>query len=214
MVGTTYGAGDGSTTFNVIDKRGRTSIGKDDMGGGAAGRITSGGSGITGTTLGANGGAETVTVSQANLPNINLNVTIPAGQGSHNHTGTAPFSIANQTQAGSDIAKASNGSTAITINSNTLPQMTGNRRVGRIGHGGEQCAARHHRELHPARTLGRESHKAETEHANRDGGGCKSTTGHSCSRPREWRLGLQLIIRRFLQHFAFLRHTTLPHNSR
>ena len=36
MVGTTYGAGDGSTTFNVIDKRGRVSAGKDDMGGSAA----------------------------------------------------------------------------------------------------------------------------------------------------------------------------------
>ena len=36
-IGTTYGAGDGSTTFNVPDLRGRVPAGKDDMGGGAAG---------------------------------------------------------------------------------------------------------------------------------------------------------------------------------
>ena len=39
MVGTTYGAGNGST-FNVIDKRGRVSAGKDDMGGASANRLT------------------------------------------------------------------------------------------------------------------------------------------------------------------------------
>jgi microcystin-dependent protein len=86
MVGTSYGPGDGSTTFNVIDKRGRVSAGKDDMGGSAASRITSAGSSIDGTTLGANGGAQTVTLAQANLPNVNFNVDIPSGQGSHNHT--------------------------------------------------------------------------------------------------------------------------------
>jgi microcystin-dependent protein len=74
LVGTTYGAGDGSTTFNVIDKRGRVSAGKDDMGGSAAGRLTSGGSGVAGTTLGATGGAEAVTLSVAQLP-----VIAPAG---------------------------------------------------------------------------------------------------------------------------------------
>src|SRR5713101_6981918 len=59
MVGSTYGAGDGSTTFNVIDKRGRVSAGKDDMGGSAASRIgsvvTDSGT-IIGGTLGSVGG--------------------------------------------------------------------------------------------------------------------------------------------------------------
>jgi microcystin-dependent protein len=76
MVGTTYGAGDGSTTFNVVDKRGRVSAGKDDMGGSAASRITSGGSSIAGTTLGASGGAESVALAQANLPNVNFTCAI------------------------------------------------------------------------------------------------------------------------------------------
>lgn len=40
-IGTTYGTGDGSTTFNIPDRRGRTSVGQDNMGTaqGAAGRL-------------------------------------------------------------------------------------------------------------------------------------------------------------------------------
>lgn len=39
MWGTVHGAGDGSTTFNVIDKRGRVPAGRDNMGGNAANRL-------------------------------------------------------------------------------------------------------------------------------------------------------------------------------
>lgn len=39
-IGTSYGAGDGSTTFNLPDGRGRVIAGKDDMGGADAGRLT------------------------------------------------------------------------------------------------------------------------------------------------------------------------------
>ena len=67
-IGTTYGAGDGSTTFNLPDLRGRVAAGRDDMGGSAANRITNGGSGIVGTTLGAAGGAETHTLTTAQIP--------------------------------------------------------------------------------------------------------------------------------------------------
>jgi microcystin-dependent protein len=55
---TTYGSGDGSTTFNLPDLRGRVPAGKDNMGGVAANRLTSGNSGIAATSLGANGGDE------------------------------------------------------------------------------------------------------------------------------------------------------------
>jgi len=55
-VGTTYGSGDGSTTFNLPDLRGRSIFGRDDMNGTAANRITNAVSGITATTLGAAGG--------------------------------------------------------------------------------------------------------------------------------------------------------------
>jgi microcystin-dependent protein len=86
MVGNTYGAGDGSTTFNVIDKRGRVSAGKDDMGASAASRITNGGSGITGTTLGNAGGAETVTLAIGNLPSHTHTFSGSTGGQSANHT--------------------------------------------------------------------------------------------------------------------------------
>ena len=70
IVGTTYGNGDGSTTFNLPDKRGRVSVGLDTMGGVAVGRVTLGGSGINGATIGATGGGETYTMLRSDLPNI------------------------------------------------------------------------------------------------------------------------------------------------
>jgi microcystin-dependent protein len=66
VIGTTWGAGDGSTTFNVPDLRGRVMAGVDNMGGSPANRITSGIAGISGVTLGASGG------NQANSPDTTL----------------------------------------------------------------------------------------------------------------------------------------------
>lgn len=97
IIGTTYGSGDGSTTFNLPDLRGRTIYGKDDMGGSAANRITTAGSGLDGLTLGAGGGSQTRTLLTVNLPaytpagsNASSSVTI-SGQGSgtliQNNTG-------------------------------------------------------------------------------------------------------------------------------
>lgn len=40
LVSTSYGVGDGSTTFNLPDYRGRTLVGLDNMGGSSANRIT------------------------------------------------------------------------------------------------------------------------------------------------------------------------------
>lgn len=68
IIGTTYGAGDGSTTFNLPDLRGRVIAGRDNMGGTAANRLTTGGSGVNGAALGGNGGAETHTLSTAQMP--------------------------------------------------------------------------------------------------------------------------------------------------
>jgi microcystin-dependent protein len=67
-LGTTYGSGDGSTTFGVPDLRGRIPGGKDNMGGSAASRLTSGGSGVDGATLGAAGGAQTHTLDSNQIP--------------------------------------------------------------------------------------------------------------------------------------------------
>jgi len=56
VIGTQYGAGDGTTTFNVPDVQGRVIAGKDDMSGTSADRLTAEVSGIDGDTLGATGG--------------------------------------------------------------------------------------------------------------------------------------------------------------
>lgn len=58
VLSTSYGSGNGTTTFNLPDLRGRAPIGKDDLGGSAASRITSGNAGFSGATLGAAGGDE------------------------------------------------------------------------------------------------------------------------------------------------------------
>lgn len=72
-----YGSGGDTTTVGVPDCRGRALAGLDNMGGTAASRITSAGSSINGQALNVGGGAQTVTLSQGNLPNVNFTVTDP-----------------------------------------------------------------------------------------------------------------------------------------
>src|SRR5258708_2491532 len=55
LTGTTYGVGDGSTTFNVPDLRGRAVFSPD---GGGSGRITVAGGNFDGTVLGGTGGSQ------------------------------------------------------------------------------------------------------------------------------------------------------------
>lgn len=68
IIGTTFGSGDGSTTFNLPDKRGRVSAGKDNMGGTAAGRLTGLSGGVDGTILGATGGSQSHTLLITEIP--------------------------------------------------------------------------------------------------------------------------------------------------
>jgi microcystin-dependent protein len=79
IVGTTYGSGDGATTFNLPDKRGRISVALDTMGGTAAGRVTSATGGIDGTTVGATGGGQIYTMQRSDLPNVAPTFTGSAG---------------------------------------------------------------------------------------------------------------------------------------
>jgi len=65
-IGTLHGAGDGSTTFNLPDCRGRVTAGAD----GGAGRLTSAGFGGT-AALAATGGGETQTLTIAQMPGHN-----------------------------------------------------------------------------------------------------------------------------------------------
>ena len=70
-IGTTYGVGDGSTTFNVPDLRGRTVAGLDDMGGADSGRLD------WANALGTAGGSQnhTLTAAQSGLPAHSHSVT-------------------------------------------------------------------------------------------------------------------------------------------
>lgn len=92
-IGTTYGAGDGSTTFNVPDLRGRAIAGQDDMGGVSADRLTDQSGGLDGDTLGASGGAETHTLTEAQLA-------------SHTHTVTNSLKLTDADDTGSTPASA------------------------------------------------------------------------------------------------------------
>jgi microcystin-dependent protein len=62
VISTTYGSGDGSTTFNLPDLRGRAVAGVDNMGGTDAGRLS------ISNTLGTTTGAETHTLSSSEMP--------------------------------------------------------------------------------------------------------------------------------------------------
>ena len=93
IISTTYGAGDGTTTFNLPDLRGRTVAGLDNMGGSDAGRLS------TANTLGTTTGTETVTLTaaQSGVPahshaNTVTNNAVTTGAGSaHQHANTASF---------------------------------------------------------------------------------------------------------------------------
>lgn len=84
VIGTTYGAVDG-THFTIPDKRGRTTAGKDDMGGVSANRLTTP---INGDTLGAAGGAESVALITANVAahTHTFSDTATTSTGSVNHS--------------------------------------------------------------------------------------------------------------------------------
>jgi microcystin-dependent protein len=76
VLGTTYGDGNGSNTFNLPDLRGRVRAGRDNMGGSPADRLTNT---VDGTQMGHTGGHERITLESDHLP-------------SHTHTGTTTSS--------------------------------------------------------------------------------------------------------------------------
>lgn len=96
--GRPYG-GAAATNFNLPDMRGRTAVGKDDMGGTAANRITAAISGVSGASLGAVFGAEGITLTTGQLPAHNHGITgVPSiSDPTHNHGGTV--GIENQAHA-------------------------------------------------------------------------------------------------------------------
>jgi microcystin-dependent protein len=89
LIGTTFGVGDNSTTFNLPDKRGLVSAASDNLGGTSASRIS--------LTYGVTGGVSAVGIAQGNLPAVNLTGAAVAVSASgttsiesalHSHTGS------------------------------------------------------------------------------------------------------------------------------
>lgn len=64
VISTTYGVGDGSTTFNLPDLRGRVPAGLDNLGGSSANTITN----AAADSLGGGYGSETHTLTEAEMP--------------------------------------------------------------------------------------------------------------------------------------------------
>lgn len=120
-LGTTYGVGDGSTTFNIPDLRGRVIAGQDDMGGTSANRLTTAKSGINGDNLGAFGGQEDhlLTHAESGLPahthdiqSITSVSTDTVGSGNRLRTGD---NITNGVTGGAQDATSSHNNVQPTI---------------------------------------------------------------------------------------------------
>lgn len=85
VISTTYGTGDGSTTFNLPDTRGRFPAGQDDMGGSSANRITDSQADNLGQAAGTADGAHThsmTTDPDNGAGGANINYSTGAATGS------------------------------------------------------------------------------------------------------------------------------------
>jgi microcystin-dependent protein len=137
LIGTTFGSGDGSTTFNIPDLRGRIPAGLDNMGGSAASRIgsvvTDNGT-IVGTTIGSTGGSATHAQATSEVGQHSHGITEPNSGSGHKHGFSAEFRDDGTintagSQNGIDCAPPASGSarhtdfstTGITINNSSAP---------------------------------------------------------------------------------------------
>ncbi len=126
VIGTTYGTGDGSTTFNLPDLRGRTVAGLDNMGGSDAGRLSwqnvLGTVGVSSTTVDSGEEKHTLSAAESGVPAHSHGITDPG----HNHQLyyiTSAGGAFAPNYAGGTISPAAaatmNGVTGITVNNNT-----------------------------------------------------------------------------------------------
>lgn len=121
-IGTSFGTGNGSTTFNVPDCRGRVTAGKDNMGGTSANRLTSP---INGDNLAEAGGAEGHILTVAQMPSHDHGNTGSAG--AHNHYAVNNTSSGTGLAGGQTIAYngPASGDSEYTLRGNTVPANLG-----------------------------------------------------------------------------------------
>lgn len=87
-IGTRFGS-NGAGTFNLPDIRNRVRVGLGNMGGGAAGRVTSATASPDGNTVGATGGSERHTLTTGEMP-AHSHTGTTSSAGNHTHSVTAP----------------------------------------------------------------------------------------------------------------------------
>ena len=128
-VNTVYGAGDGSTTFNVPDCTGRVVAGKEAT----ATRLTTAGGGVDGGTLGAVGGTQSITLTAAEQASMPVTATVT---GTGTGTVTSPVTLTNTSGSGDLFGNAppgtgqalygqSNGTVSVTITGTATGTATG-----------------------------------------------------------------------------------------
>lgn len=118
-----WGNGDGSITFNVPDLRGRSFFGRDNMGGSAAGRLTSTYF-ANASAIGAYGGSQSTTLSDTNLPAHHHSVYL--NDPGHNHSTSNECCVVGSTfQAGVGFAVQLSGSTGSNTTGITVRSASG-----------------------------------------------------------------------------------------
>jgi microcystin-dependent protein len=124
VIGTTYGSGDGSTTFNLPDLRGRMPLGAGTgVGLNASGTGKPAGTNQTARTAGQWLGNETVTLSSSNIPQMTTgymsqNANHTHGPGSGQYFWVYNSSGANTVASGSVFKMSADASTATTASTN------------------------------------------------------------------------------------------------
>lgn len=125
LVGTSHGAGNGSTTFNKPDKRGRFTLGMDNMGTGAANRVTA----AAADQVAGAGGVEKVALAGNNLPahdhpmgqhkhgpSIGGQLFVMSSGGAHNVAAGANYNISTITVETGNMTTTPNTGTNTTAN--------------------------------------------------------------------------------------------------
>lgn len=124
-IGETFGPGNGSTTFNLPDMRGRVAAGVGTgTGGGASGTgAPTGGSALAAVALAGWFGANDVTLTSAQIPAHTHPITDPGHSHSQNGGTGGPFSqetaVGNFDTPTSTSTNTDSATTGITVNNNT-----------------------------------------------------------------------------------------------
>jgi microcystin-dependent protein len=105
-----YGSGDGSTTFNLPDLRGRVIAGVDvAVGGTTADRLTTAGSGVNGPVVGAAGGSQTHTLDISEIPSHTHGYLGTSGATSYTYSASITGSYTNAVSPSSSTTGTAGG---------------------------------------------------------------------------------------------------------